>query len=142
MVGGLSMWYWKTQISYFFFLNNQLDPQKLDEMKHNKNLPSSYCAAVAFLWTETLLHSETLKSTKVEQAPCMISYYSSNPDPKVYRVVLYKLHPFFWSILNKRLPVSFNVRTVQQNLLLLTRKQFHVIKIMTCAVVQKQSYNY
>lgn len=52
-----------------------------------------------------------------------------------------KPHPFFGNILNKRLPVSCNVRTVQQNLLLLTRKQFHVIKTNTCALVQKQSDN-
>lgn len=54
------------QISFNYFLS-QLGSQKLVEMKHNKDLPSSYCLAVAFLSTETLLHSETLKSTNVEQ---------------------------------------------------------------------------
>lgn len=75
---------------------------------------------------------------QLQSRPQIISIYENSSWNKA---VLHKPHPFFGNILNKRLPVSCNVRTVQQNLLLLTRKQFHVIKTNTCALVQKQSDN-
>lgn len=64
-----------------------------------KTFPRSYCLAVAFLWTETSLHSETFKFINVGQPPHVIRtnefpltfkgrtsfcYYSRNPDPRLY----------------------------------------------------------
>lgn len=158
----LSMWYWKNKYFFnlFFFPSNQLDSGKLAEMKYNKDLPSSYCLALAFLWTETSLHRETLTSTNIKQAPCTtrtIKFSVSKELPFATTIQItnsiskgrfksdqgssFQTPPILSSIPNKRVPVSGNVRTVQQNLLLLTRKQFHVIKTKTYALVQKQSDN-
>lgn len=67
-------------------------------MEQDKDLPRSYCLAVAFLRTETSLHSETFKFIHVGQAPHVIRtnefsftfkrrisfcYYSRNLDPRL-----------------------------------------------------------
>lgn len=146
--GTSSMWYWKKtpQISFNYFLS-QLDSQKLVEMKHNKDLPSISCLAVAFLSTETLLHSETFKSTNGEQNIwseqinsqfqknnnflLLLQQQSRSQTTSIYedsswnKTVLYKPHPLFFAVYwRKDCLYLAMLRTVQQNLLLLTRKQF------------------
>lgn len=158
------MGYWKTQ---FFFLNSQVHSQKLVEMKHDKDLPSSYCLVVACLWRESLLHSETLKSTGVEQAPPMsrtqtfplsfrrttsFCYHSSHADPKrsLFMKIQAATRRFFT---NPIFFFFFEVRWLRDSLCLAMYEQcntifycwprkFHGMNAKARALVQKQSGNF
>lgn len=113
----LSTLYWKTQISFnFFFFKTQLDSQKLAAMKHNEDLPSSYCLAVAFLWQK---HYYTVKPLNLpmlntyDQNKSILTQFqknnfllllqqqsrsqtlSINEDLSWHRAALHKHHPFF-----------------------------------------------
>lgn len=78
----------------------------------------------------TRTNTSSLSFQRTTSRSQILSVYD---DSSWNMTVLDKPHPFFLlSPLNKQLPVPCNVRTVQQNLLLLTRKQFHVLNTDLC----------